>query len=129
LQVELGWGNGKIDDVFFVAGYGLEGSVVSQVCLLSIIASFHLQYRIEMQCDEDIGTEWPSEQFEKLNLNLLLCTFEILRPLETYLLVIKVLGRNEYALEECVLSHIDGWKHTSMAQLRSCLVNGFKCCI
>jgi hypothetical protein len=91
-------------------------------------ASFHQQYRIEMQCDEDIGTDWPSEQFEKLNLNPPLCTFEILRPLETYLLVIKVLGRNEYALEECFLSLIDGWKHTSMAQLRSCLVNGFKCC-
>ncbi len=89
---------------------------------------FRQQYRIEMQCDEDIGTDWPSKQFEKLNVSPLLCSFEILRPLETYLLVIKVLGRNEYALEECFLSHIDGRKHTSMAQLRSCLVYGFKCC-
>lgn len=30
-QVELGWGNGKVEDIFFVAGYHLEGSVVSQV--------------------------------------------------------------------------------------------------
>ncbi|XP_024394078.1 uncharacterized protein [Physcomitrium patens] len=29
-QVELGWGNGKVADIFFVAGYHLEGSVVSQ---------------------------------------------------------------------------------------------------
>ncbi len=34
-QVELHWGNGKVDDVFFVAGYNLEGSVVSQVCTLN----------------------------------------------------------------------------------------------
>ena len=41
-QVELHWGNGKVDDVFFVAGYNLEGSVVSQVCTLntSIVTSF-----------------------------------------------------------------------------------------
>lgn len=31
-QVELRWGNGEVDDIFFVAGYNLEGSVVSQVC-------------------------------------------------------------------------------------------------
>lgn len=30
-QVELGWGNGKVEDIFFIAGYHLEGSVVSQV--------------------------------------------------------------------------------------------------
>ena len=30
-QVELSWGNGEVD-IFFVAGYNLEGSVVSQVC-------------------------------------------------------------------------------------------------
>lgn len=31
-QVELRWGNGEVDDIFSVAGYNLEGSVVSQVC-------------------------------------------------------------------------------------------------
>lgn len=31
-QVELSWGNGEVDDIFYVAGYNLEGSVVSQVC-------------------------------------------------------------------------------------------------
>ena len=30
-QVELGWGNGNVEDIFFVAGYHLEGSVESQV--------------------------------------------------------------------------------------------------
>lgn len=29
-EVELGFGNGLVDDVFFVTGYGLQGSVVAQ---------------------------------------------------------------------------------------------------
>jgi len=31
LQVELGFGNGVIDDIFFVPGYSISGSVVAQV--------------------------------------------------------------------------------------------------
>lgn len=34
LQVELGFGNGVIDDIFFVGGYDINGFVVSQVFLL-----------------------------------------------------------------------------------------------
>lgn len=31
LQVELGFGNGVVDDIFFVPGYSISGSVVAQV--------------------------------------------------------------------------------------------------
>lgn len=36
-QVELGWGNAKVEDIFFVVGYNLEGSVVSQVFEYSLM--------------------------------------------------------------------------------------------
>ncbi|KAL3685292.1 hypothetical protein R1sor_003314 [Riccia sorocarpa] len=29
-EIELGWGNGVVDDMFFIAGYDIDGSVVSQ---------------------------------------------------------------------------------------------------
>ncbi|KAL3685286.1 hypothetical protein R1sor_003308 [Riccia sorocarpa] len=29
-EIELGWGNGVVDDIFFIAGYDIDGSVVSQ---------------------------------------------------------------------------------------------------
>lgn len=31
LQVELGFGNGVVDDIFFVPGYSISGFVVAQV--------------------------------------------------------------------------------------------------
>jgi len=31
LQIELGFGNGVVDDVFFVPGYSISGFVVAQV--------------------------------------------------------------------------------------------------
>ena len=33
LQVELGFGNGLVDDIFFVPGYDINGFVVAQVNL------------------------------------------------------------------------------------------------
>ena len=33
LQVELGFGNGVVDDIFFVPGYDIHGFVVAQVNL------------------------------------------------------------------------------------------------
>jgi hypothetical protein len=33
LQVELGFGNGVVDDIFFVPGYDVHGFVVAQVNL------------------------------------------------------------------------------------------------
>jgi len=33
LQVELGFGNGLVEDIFFVPGYDVRGFVVSQVII------------------------------------------------------------------------------------------------
>lgn len=32
--MELGFQNGAVDDIFFVTGYEIHGSVVAQVCVL-----------------------------------------------------------------------------------------------
>lgn len=36
LQVELGFGNKLVDDVFFVPGYSINGHVVAQVIFVEI---------------------------------------------------------------------------------------------
>jgi len=35
-QVELGFGNGVVDDIFFVPGYSIGGFVVAQVMLVEV---------------------------------------------------------------------------------------------
>lgn len=37
LQVELGFGNGLVEDLFFVSGYDIRGYVVAQVISLSLL--------------------------------------------------------------------------------------------
>lgn len=34
MQVELGFGNGLVDDIFFISGYDIRGSVTAQVRFL-----------------------------------------------------------------------------------------------
>lgn len=48
LQVELGFGNGVIDDIFFVPGYSISGSVVAQVIYFERLSylKFDFFYRI-----------------------------------------------------------------------------------
>lgn len=36
-QVKLGFGNAKVDDLFFASGYNIHGSIVSKVKLMDLV--------------------------------------------------------------------------------------------